>query len=156
MLTEIAVSVSESPVSMVTDEFSAQLNSNVPELFADQNETSVSTSPLVPAQLVHAGWEDAATDPADGLPHETDGLVVTLDTFAVPAAPGAPVCSWTNPALATMVASAASAFATDRPSAMELHLLRAGHDPLAWLAACAARECLRLGAGVEFRAVAGA
>lgn len=91
MVTVIKVRVSESPVFMVTLELSCIDMPNVPDADADQNEMSVSTSPLVPAQFVHAGWLLAATLPPDALAHVTDGLVVTLDTLAVPAAPGAPV-----------------------------------------------------------------
>jgi hypothetical protein len=69
--------------------------SNVPLVEAVQNEMSVSTSPFVPAQLVHAGVFDAEIDPADADPHVTDCRVVTLDTFDVPAEPGSPVCSCT-------------------------------------------------------------
>jgi hypothetical protein len=89
MLTVMLVSVSESPVFMVTLELSCIDRPKVPELDSDQNEMSVSTSPFVPAQLVHDGWLDAVTDPADAEFHDTDGRVVTEDTFDVPAAPGA-------------------------------------------------------------------
>ena len=64
---------------------------NVPDVDAVQNEMSVSTSPLVPAQDVHSGSFDAATDPADADPPVTACRVVTEDTSVVPAAPGGPV-----------------------------------------------------------------
>jgi len=156
MLTEIEVKVSESPVFMVTEEFSAMENSNVPLVLADQNEMSVSTSPLVPAQFVHAGSVPlAAIDPADADAHVTAGRVVTLDTFAVPFAPGAPVCNCTLAALPVQVPSAEFAFAAVTPSATQDHLFRAGHDPLARLAARAAGERPRPGAGVELGGAAG-
>jgi hypothetical protein len=91
MLTVIDVSVSESPVFMVTDADNAMLMLKVPEVLAVQNETSVSVSGLVPAQLVHAGWLLAVTEPADAAFHVTLGRVVTDETLAVPLAPGAPV-----------------------------------------------------------------
>jgi len=151
----MAVSVSVSPVLIVTLEASWQENPNVPAELADQKETSVSVSPLVPAQLVQAGWLLALMLPADGLPQVTAWRVVTLDTFAVPFAPGAPVCSWTSFALVpVMFDSAAFATVADRPSAMEGHLLGAGQDPFAWLAARTARERARFRAGAELRAAA--
>jgi hypothetical protein len=91
---ETETSVSESPVSMVTGELRSMDSPNAPDVLADQNEMSVSVSGEVPAQFVHSGSLLAATDPADALPHVTASRVVTDDTFAVPFAPGAPVCSW--------------------------------------------------------------
>ncbi len=91
MLTEIAVSVSESPVFMVTDEDSWMLMLNVPAVTAFQNEMSVSTSPLVPAQDVHAGMLLELTLPPDGAFQVTFSRVVTDDTLPVPAVPGSPV-----------------------------------------------------------------
>ena len=82
---EIAVSVSESPVSMVTGEFSGALNSNVPEEDADQNDRSVTDSPLLPAHDVHSGWFDALIVPPEAAAHVTDSRVTVLDVFAVPA-----------------------------------------------------------------------
>ena len=79
---------------MVTDEFSAIDRPNVPLLLADQNEMSVTTSPLLPAHDVHSGSLLAAISPADAEPHVTASRVVTLDTSDVPALPGSPVCSW--------------------------------------------------------------
>jgi hypothetical protein len=87
----IEVSVSESPVSMVTDEDSVMDMLNVPDVLAVQKLMSVSTSPFVPAQDVHAGSLLAEIDPADADPHVTDCRVVTLDTAVVPADPGSPV-----------------------------------------------------------------
>ena len=88
MLTVMDDNVSESPVFMVTELVSAIDRPNVPLLTSDQQEMSVTTSPFVPAQLVHAGELDAAIDPADADPHVTDIRVVVLDTLEVPALPG--------------------------------------------------------------------
>jgi hypothetical protein len=134
MLIVTEVSVSESPVFMVTEALSGMEPSNVPDVDADHPEVSVSTSPLVPAQDSHAGWLLAATDPADGEPHVMDSRVVTLETFAVPFGPGAPVCSCSHAQLLTIVVSAAFAFAADSPSAMSA-VLRYGDDLLAALPA---------------------
>jgi hypothetical protein len=79
-------------VFIVTDADRAAENPNVPNVDADQKLTSVSISPLLPAQLDQAGIVPlAATDPPDADAHVTAGRVVTLDTFDVPALPGAPV-----------------------------------------------------------------
>jgi hypothetical protein len=94
MLTEIAVIVSESPVSIVTELASAIDSPNVPEDDSDQNDRSVITCPFVPAHDVHDGSVPfAAMLPADADPHVTAGRVVTLATLVVPADPGGPVCS---------------------------------------------------------------
>jgi hypothetical protein len=95
MLAEIAVKVSESPVSMTTLAESCIDMLKVPPLEAVQNEMSVSTSPLVPAHELHPGWLLAETDPPEAEPQVTASRVVTDDTFAVPAVPGSPVCSCT-------------------------------------------------------------
>lgn len=91
MAADTAVSVSESPVSMVTPLESWIDMLNVPDVDAVQNERSVSTSPLVPAHEPHPGWLLAETDPPEGEPQVTGCRVLTVDTFAVPADPGSPV-----------------------------------------------------------------
>ena len=95
MLIVMLVKVSESPVSMVTLDESCMDMSNVPDVDAVQKLMSVSTSPLVPAHEVQAGWLLADTDPADGEFHVTACRVVTEDTSVVPAVPGSPVWSCT-------------------------------------------------------------
>lgn len=93
MVTETEVSVSESPVFSVTAGESTALMVNAPLVLAVQNEMSVSVSGDVPAQLSQAGWLLAVTEPAAGPAHVTLSRVATDDTFAVPLAPGGPVCS---------------------------------------------------------------
>ena len=80
---------------MVTDELSCMLMPNVPLVDADQNEMSVSVSPFVAAQDVHAGVFDAETLPRGrAVPrHRLAGRVVRH--VRRPRRPGAPVCSWT-------------------------------------------------------------
>src|SRR5687767_11944309 len=58
----------------------------------------VTTSPLVPAHDAHdaTGDPDADCDPPAAAPKFSDSRVVTLETFAVPDAPGSPVCNCTN------------------------------------------------------------
>jgi hypothetical protein len=59
---------------------------------------------------------DAATLPPLAEPQVTASRVVTDDTFAVPDAPGAPVCIWTSLAFVpTMSSSAESATVALRP-----------------------------------------
>ena len=91
--TVIEVSVSESPVSMVTGADSGALNSNVPDEDADQNDRSVTDSPLLPAHDVHSGSFDALIVPPEATAQVTDSRVTVLDVFAVPAGPGSPVFS---------------------------------------------------------------
>lgn len=91
IVTEMLVRVRESPVAIVALLDSCPENPNVPEVEADQKETSVSTSLLVPAHDVQAGLLEADTTPAEADPHVTLCLVVTEETLLVPAAPGAPV-----------------------------------------------------------------
>ena len=125
-MTVIDVRVSESPVFIVTDADSGIEEPNVPAELADHSEISVTTSPLVPAQFVHAGAVPlVATDPADADAHVAAGLVVTLETFDVPADPGVPVCSWTLFALVpVMLFSAALATVVLSASATRGHLPR--------------------------------
>jgi hypothetical protein len=88
---EILVRVSESPVSMITEDERDMDNSNVPEVTRLQKEMSVTVSPLVPAQLVQAGVLLALMTPAEALPQVTDSRVVVLEGLAVPAEPGSPI-----------------------------------------------------------------
>lgn len=120
----IDVKVSVSPVFIVTDEFSCIDSSNVPLEDNDQNEMSVTTSPLVPAQDGHAGWFDAAITPPDAEPQVTASRVVVLDVLDVPFDPGSPVFSPMYAALVVIVPSAEFAVAVARPSATG-HLFRA-------------------------------
>jgi hypothetical protein len=137
------VRVSESPVCIVTELDRAMENPNVPDELADQNEMSVSVSGDVPAQADHAGAVPfVTTEPDDADAQVAAGRVVTDDTFAVPADPGAPVCSCTLFAFVpTMLSSAAFATVVDRPSATghRLYLLGRAEDPAARLAARRAR-----------------
>jgi hypothetical protein len=95
---------------IVTLESSGIEKPNVPLVEADQNDRPVTVSGSVPAQFVHSGSFDAATLPPLAEPQVTASRVVTDDTFAVPAAPGAPVCIWTSLAFVpTMSSSAESA-----------------------------------------------
>jgi hypothetical protein len=125
---------------MTTDDDSCMENPNVPEDDADQNEMSVSVSGDVPAQFVQAGAVPVDDcDPADAAAHDTAGRVVTLDTLDVPAAPGAPVCSWTNPALVPVIAVRPRlALVAEHPSAIadpRFYLLGRAEHPRAWLPA---------------------
>jgi hypothetical protein len=119
MLTEIDVSVRLSPVFIVTLLDNTIDMLNVPTDAAVQKLMSVSTSGLVPAQFVHAGWLLALTLAPDDAFQVTAGRVVTDDTLAVPAAPGAPVCSWAklDAGLVVSVVSIAFAVAVEMPSA---------------------------------------
>jgi hypothetical protein len=133
----IVVRVSESPVCIVTDDESCMENPNVPAALADQNEMSVSVSGDVPAQFDQAGAVPVeAIDPADADAHDTAGRVVTDDTLDVPAAPGAPVCSWTNPAFVPVIAvKPRSALVAEHPSAIagpRFYLLGRAEHPRAW------------------------
>jgi hypothetical protein len=114
------VSVSESPVFIVTLELSCIDMLKVPLVLAVQKLMSVSVSGLVPAQLVHSGWLLALTTPADGAFQVTPSRVVTDETFAVPFAPGAPVCSWTKVEAGLVVSDVSQvlAIATAMPSAI--------------------------------------
>jgi hypothetical protein len=91
ILTVIEVSVSESPVFMVTLDESCIDMLNVPVVAWVQNEMSVSVSGDVPAHDVHSGSLDAEMEPAEALPHVTASRVVTDDTAVVPAEPGSAV-----------------------------------------------------------------
>ena len=133
MLTVMDVRVRLSPVFIVTLLDNAIDMSNVPSVAAVQKLMSVSTSGLVPAQFVHAGWLLALTLAADAAFQVTAGRVVTDDTLAVPLAPGAPVCSWTK-LLAGLVVSVVSiefAIVVEMPSATQFHLLRLRHNAVA-------------------------
>jgi hypothetical protein len=136
----MVVRVRLSPVCIVTDDDSCMENPNVPAALADQNEMSVSVSGDVPAQFDQAGAVPVdAIDPADADAHDTAGRVVTLDTLDVPAAPGAPVCSWTNPAFVPVIAvKPRSALVAEHPSAIadpRFYLLGRAEHPRAWLPA---------------------
>lgn len=94
MLMVIAVSDRLSPVFIVTLALRVIAAPNVPDADADHSEIAVTTSPLVPAQLVQLGSVPFAEMLApEALAHVTPLRAVVLDTFAVPAEPGAPVCS---------------------------------------------------------------
>jgi hypothetical protein len=119
MLTVIDVSVRLSPVFIVTllDNVIDMLN--VPSDASVQKLMSVSTSGLVPAQFVHAGWLLALTLAADAAFHVTAGRVVVDETLDVPFGPGAPVCNWTKllAGLVVSVVSIAFAVVVEMPSA---------------------------------------
>jgi hypothetical protein len=86
-----------SPVWTVFDAVSAIEYRNVPAVDASQIEKWVIVSGEVPAHDAHDGNVAAnAHDPPDDAEKVTAGRVVTDDTFAVAAAPGSPVCSFTK------------------------------------------------------------
>lgn len=89
------LSESVSPEAIALGVVSAYDCLNVPAVLAVQSETCVMVSEE-PAQLVHCAGDDSALVPPDADPIVAEGRVVTEDTFAVPAAPGSPVCSWMN------------------------------------------------------------
>jgi hypothetical protein len=85
------VSVSVSPVAIVTLAVSCIDAPNVPDEDADHKVIQDTTSPFVPAQDGHAGSLLAETAALDGDPHVTDSRVVVLLVLDVPADPGSPV-----------------------------------------------------------------
>jgi len=89
------VRFSVSPVLIVFEAVKVAENRKFPALVASHAEICETTSPFVPAQLAQLGVFDMALDPADAADHDTVGLVVTDDAFAVPAEPGSPVCNFT-------------------------------------------------------------
>lgn len=119
MLTVTAVSDRLSPVFIVTLADKVMAAPKVPAVLADQYEVAVTTSPLVPAQLVHDGRVPFAEMLApDALAHVTALRAVVDDTFAVPALPGAPVCSCAHAMLVpVMLPSAELATVVLTPSA---------------------------------------
>jgi hypothetical protein len=120
MLTVIAVSDRLSPVFIVTEALSVIAASKVPAVLAVQYDVAVTTSPLVPAHDVHDGSVPfAETLELDGLAHVTALRAVVLLTLAVPALPGAPVCSCAHDmaGLVVSVVSIEFAMLAETPSA---------------------------------------
>jgi hypothetical protein len=119
MLMVIAVSERVSPVFIVTLADRVIAAPYVPDVDADQYDVAVTTSPLVPAQLVQLGRVPFAEMLApEALAHVTALRVVVLDTFDVPAEPGAPVCSCAHAMFVpVMLPSAELATVVETPSA---------------------------------------
>jgi hypothetical protein len=139
MLMVIAVSDRLSPVFIVTEADRVMAAPNVPDVLADQYEVAVTTSPLVPAQLVHDGRVPFAEMLApDALAHVTALRAVVLDTFAVPADPGAPVCSCAHAMFVpVMFPSAELATVVETPSAT-------AQPSAGWSVACVTTCCRRV------------
>jgi hypothetical protein len=76
------------PVTMVAELLKATEKRNVPEVEAVHTEMSVTTSPLVPAQVAQDGVLLSAIDPAEAALNVTDTRVVLLEMLLVPLAPG--------------------------------------------------------------------
>jgi hypothetical protein len=119
MLTVIAVRLRLSPVFIVTLADSVTAAWKLPAVLASHPLIAVTVSPLVPAHEFHDGSVPFADTLApDAVAHVVAGRVVTDETFAVPADPGAPLWSCVFVQLATAVVHIAVALAVDIPSAM--------------------------------------
>jgi hypothetical protein len=86
---------SVSPVFTVLLALSAADHRKLPLADASQNETWLTTSPFVPAQLVKDGVLDNDSTPVVDALNVAACRAVTDDVEVVPAVPGLAVCSWT-------------------------------------------------------------